>query len=195
MSRSERGTAFVISGPSGVGKSSLLKRVLERDPELRFSVSHTTRPPRAGEEDGRDYFFVDEARFRALVDEGGFLEWAEYQGNLYGTSFEAVREPTEAGHDLILEVEVQGARQLRERLPGAVFVFIVPPSMEVLEQRLRGRGSDAEAVVQKRLERAGEELRERDRYDHEIVNDGFDQAVRDLCRIMEETRSHAGDKL
>ncbi|MFQ5514527.1 MAG: guanylate kinase [Myxococcota bacterium] len=183
-----RGVAFVVSGPSGVGKSSLLRRVLEHDPAVRFSVSHTTRAPREGEQDGRDYVFVDEKRFRELVDEDAFLEWAEYQGHLYGTSLAAVSNPTAAGYDLILEVEVQGARQLRERLSDAVFVFLIPPSLEELEARLRGRGSDEEDVVRKRLERARSELREIHRYHYVVVNERLENAVRALLAIIEASR-------
>ncbi len=182
------GIPFVVSGPSGVGKSSLLRRVLERDPRLRFSISHTTRTPRPGEQDGTDYCFVDEKRFRELVDQETFLEWAEYQGNLYGTSRQAVEVPTQAGYDLILEVEVQGARQLRERLRDAVRVFLIPPSLEILEQRLVGRGSDEETVVRKRLERARDELREIHDYSYVVVNEELDQAVTDLLHIIAASR-------
>jgi guanylate kinase len=182
------GIPFVVSGPSGVGKTSILHRVLAADPATRFSVSHTTRPPRPGERDGHDYRFVDPQRFRALVDAGAFLEWAEYQGHLYGTSHEAVAGLTRQGIDVILEVEIQGARQLRERLGGATFVFVLPPSLEVLERRLRGRGSDADPVVRKRLERAREELREVHRYDFVIVNDDLERAVADLRNVIAACR-------
>lgn len=183
-----QGIPFVISGPSGAGKTSILRRVLECDPGVRFSVSHTTRAPRSGEIEGQDYFFVDEERFRQLVDQDAFLEWADYQDNLYGTSREAVAGPTREGFDLILEVEVQGARQLRERGRGAVFVFLIPPSMDVLEQRLRSRGSDDEDVVRKRLERAREELREIHGYRYVVVNADMEQAVRDFLHIIAACR-------
>jgi len=182
------GIPFVISGPSGAGKTSILRRVLECDAGVRFSVSHTTRAPRAGETDGKDYFFVDEKRFRQLIDEEAFLEWAGYQGHLYGTSREAVAGPTREGLDLILEVEVQGARQLRERSPGAVFVFLIPPSMELLEARLRSRGSDPEDVIRKRLERAREELREIHGYRYVVVNAEVEQAVTDFLHIVAACR-------
>ncbi len=182
------GIPFVISGPSGAGKTSILRRVLECDPGVRFSVSHTTRAPRSGEIEGQDYFFVGEERFRQLVDQDAFLEWADYQGNLYGTSREAVAGPTREGFDLILEVEVQGARQLRERGRGAVFVFLIPPSMDILEQRLRSRGSDDEDVVRKRLERAREELREIHGYRYVVVNADMEQAVRDFLHIIAACR-------
>jgi len=183
-----QGIPFVISGPSGAGKTSILRRVLECDPGVRFSVSHTTRAPRSGEIEGQDYFFVAEERFRQLVDQDAFLEWADYQDNLYGTSREAVAGPTRAGFDLILEVEVQGARQLRERGRGAVFVFLIPPSLDVLEQRLRSRGSDDEDVVRKRLERAREELREIHGYRYVVVNADMEQAVRDFLHIIAACR-------
>jgi guanylate kinase len=181
---SGQGAVFVVSGPSGAGKSTLLRRVLEADPDVRFSVSHTTRAPRNGEVEGRDYHFVSREAFRRMVDAGEFLEWAEYNENLYGTSRAAVEGPTGAGLDLILEVEVQGARQLRERLPGAVFVFILPPSLEVLERRLRARGSEDGAVIRKRLERAREELRQVQMYQYVVRNDQLDRAVADLRHVI-----------
>ncbi len=183
-----QGIPFVISGPSGAGKTSILRRVLESDPRVRFSVSHTTRAPRPGEIEGQDYFFVDEERFRQLIDQDAFLEWADYQDNLYGTSRAAVAGPTREGFDLILEVEVQGARQLREHGQGAVFVFLIPPSMDILEQRLRSRGSDGEDVVRKRLERAREELREIHGYCYVVVNADMEQAVRDFLHIIAACR-------
>jgi guanylate kinase len=186
--RGRRGIPFVVSGPSGAGKTTIERRVVEADPLLRFSVSHTTRPPRDREVDGKDYWFVDEGRFRQLIDEGRFVEWAEYQGQLYGTSMEALEGPTARGIDLILEVEILGARQLKERLTDAVFVFVLPPSMETLEQRLSGRGSDAEEAVRKRIERAIEEVREATRYDYVIVNEDLDRAVADLHSVIKAAR-------
>ena len=181
---SGQGSAFVVSGPSGAGKSTLLRRVLEADPWLRFSVSHTTRTPRVGEVGGRDYHFVSRAEFQRDIDAGDFLEWAEYNDHLYGTSRASVEGPTHAGLDLLLEVEVQGARQLRERLPGAVFVFILPPSLELLEQRLRARGSEDESVICKRLQRARDELRQVRMYDYLIVNDELERAVSELRHVI-----------
>ena len=192
MSRVPRGVIFVVSGPSGSGKTTLLRRLLATDPRACFSVSHTTREPREGEVDGRDYRFVDQPRFRSLIDLGDFLEWAEYGGHLYGTSREAVETPTAEGADVILEVEVQGAAQLRQSLDGAVFVFIIPPSMDVLERRLRGRGTESEDVVCKRLARAREEIRlvfeDTDSYDYLIVNDEIDVAVSDLRHVVGASR-------
>ena len=185
---SAAGTPFVVSGPSGAGKSTLLRRVISGDPGVRFSVSHTTRPPRVGEEQGRDYHFVGEPEFRRMIDDGEFLEWAEYQEHLYGTSREAVSGPTGQGLDLILEVEVEGARQLKRRLDGAVFVFIMPPSPEVLEERLRGRGSDAEEEIRKRLERAREEWKAIDMYRYVIVNDVLERAEAQLRQVIAARR-------
>jgi guanylate kinase len=179
-----RGIPFVVSGPSGVGKTSLVQRAIAADPRLAFSVSHTTRRARAGERDGVDYWFVDAEEFQALRADGAFLEWAEYQGNFYGTSRRAVEEPTGKGFDLVLEVEIQGARQLKSRLADAVFVFVLPPSMELLERRLRGRGSDGEEAVRKRLARAEEELRESAWYDYWIVNEDLERAVHDLGHVV-----------
>ena len=186
------GVTFVVSGPSGSGKTTLLRRLLAADPRACFSVSHTTREPREGEVDGRDYRFVDQSCFRALIDGGDFLEWAEYGGHLYGTSREAVERPTAAGMDVILEVEVQGAAQLRQGLDDAVFVFIIPPSMAVLERRLRGRGTEPEDVVCKRLARARHEIglvfEDADSYDYLIVNDEIDVAVSDLRHVVGASR-------
>jgi len=142
-----RGIPFVVSGPSGVGKSTIVRRVLQADPNVHFSVSHTTRRPREGEVDGVDYSFVDEAEFRRLIEQNAFLEYAVYQNHFYGTSRTAVEGPTARGFDLILEVEMQGAEQLQVRLPHAVRVFIEPPSMQVLEARLRDRASSTTAAA------------------------------------------------
>jgi len=187
-----RGNVFVVSGPSGVGKSTIVRRVLERDPQVRFSVSHTTRARREGERDGVDYRFVDMDSFRSLIAKGAFLEHAEYQGNLYGTSRAAIEEPTRSGFDLILEVEVQGAKQLQARLPDAVRVFIQPPTLDTLEERLRARNTEAASVAKGRLERAREELHYADECQHRIVNDSIDKAVDELLSIIRDARRKAG---
>ncbi len=185
---SRDGIVFVVSGPSGVGKSSILSLALERDPNLCCSVSHTTREPRPGESDGRHYHFVGSECFRGLIDEHAFLEYAEYQGNLYGTTHAAVEGPTREGIDLILEVEVQGARQLHERLQ-AVFVFVLPSSsLSQLEARLRVRGSDDESVIRKRLEIAQQEIQNADAYDYVVVNDNLERAVDDFMMIVRAAR-------
>jgi len=182
---SRRGIVFVISGPSGVGKSSILREALQRDQGLSFSVSHTTRAARQGEVHGRDYYFVGDGEFQSLVAEDAFLEHAEYQGHHYGTSRSSVEEPTSRGVDLILEVEVQGAAQLRESLLDALSIFILPPSsLEQLEARLRGRGSDGEEVIRKRLEIARQEILHAKDYHYIVVNDELPNAVNDLLDIV-----------
>lgn len=183
-----RGIPFVVSGPSGVGKSTIVRRVLQADPNVHFSVSHTTRRPREGEVDGVDYSFVDEAEFRRLIEQNAFLEYAVYQNHFYGTSRTAVEGPTARGFDLILEVEMQGAEQLQVRLPHAVRVFIEPPSMQVLEARLRDRRTETEEVLRGRLQRAQEELAYAKQCHHRIVNDSVDKAVEQLLRIIHDAR-------
>jgi guanylate kinase len=168
---------FVVSGPSGVGKSTVLRQVVDRVPDLRFSVSHTTRSRRPGEREGVDYFFVDRAAFSALVAAGAFLEHAEYQGNLYGTSRAELERARSADRDLVLEVEVQGARQLQKSLPEAVRIFIEPASLTVLEERLRARNTEAEDVVRRRLAIARDELPYAGECHHRIRNDSLDKAV------------------
>lgn len=185
-------TVFVVSGPSGVGKSTILRRALEADPRLRFSVSHTTRAPRAGERDGVDYHFVSRETFQKLVAEDAFLEHAEYQGNLYGTSRAEVEKAMRGGYDLILEVEVQGAKQLQRSLPDAVRIFIEPASLAVLEERLRARNTESEAVLRRRLDTAREELPYAGQCHHRIRNDALDKAVAELGRIVRESRVKAG---
>ncbi|HTO08163.1 MAG TPA: guanylate kinase [Myxococcota bacterium] len=189
---SRRGIPFVVSGPSGVGKSTIVRQVIANDRGVAFSISHTTRRPRAGEKDGVDYFFVDRAEFQELIAADAFLEHAEYQGNLYGTSRAAVARPTAEGYDLILEVEIQGAQQLRKRLPEAVRIFIEPPSFEILEERLRGRSTETDDVMRARLERAREELAYADQCHHRIVNESIDAAVDEFLEIVREARKERG---
>lgn len=187
-----RGVLFVISAPSGAGKTTLLKRLLAVIPNLEFSVSHTTRPPRPGEQDGVDYHFIDRDGFLALRDQEAFLEWAEVHGNFYGTSREAVTAALEKGRDLCLDIDVQGAAQVRRAadLP-TVFIFIAPPSLEVLEQRLRGRNTDAPEVIARRLDNARREMTEASWYDYRIINDQLARAEAELRGIIEKVR--AGD--
>jgi len=185
---SSRGSTIVVSGPSGAGKTTILRRVLERDARLRFSVSHTTRHPRKGEVEGHDYYFVTQEKFRALIESGSFLEWAEYQGNFYGTSRAAVEKAVDEGSDVLLEVEVQGARQIREQCPDAVTVIVLPPSFEALGQRLRDRAKDSEESIRKRLDIAREEVREASQYTYVVVNSNLDAAVADLQKIVDVAR-------
>ena len=184
-----RGTPFVVSAPSGTGKTSVCRAVVERDPEIEFSVSHTTRTPRPGERRGADYHFVTPEEFRALVDRNAFVEHAEYGGNLYGTSWSSLDGLLDQGRDLLLEIEVQGAGQIRARRSDARFVFLLPPSMEELSQRLRGRGTDDEAAVERRLERVVLELRAVHDFDYAVVNDELEAAVAAVCEIVRAERS------
>lgn len=183
-----RGIPFVVSAPSGTGKTTLCHRLVSCDPLLGLSVSHTTRAPRAGERDGVDYHFVARAEFERLVGAGAFLEHAEYRGNLYGTTLAAVEMPLAAGRDLLLEIEVQGARQLRARLPEARLVFLLPPSRCELERRLRARGTETEEVIARRLEVAAQELPEVVRYDYAVVNDELEAAVGRVLEIVRGER-------
>lgn len=183
-----RGIPFVVSAPSGTGKTTVCRALVESDPKLRFSVSHTTREPRPGEREGFDYHFVDRARFAELVRAGAFIEHAEYAGNLYGTSHAALDGPLALGFDVLLEIEVQGARQVRERRRDARLVFLLPPSLEALEQRLKGRGSDLPEALRARLERARLELAEQDCFDYTVVNDDLPRCVAALRRIIDGER-------
>ena len=177
---------LVISGPSGAGKSTLLARVLAETPGVRFSVSHTTRPPRPGEAEGVDYYFVSDERFRELRDRREFLEWAQVHGHHYGTSVAEFEKATREGVDLILDLDVQGAAQVRLSLRDPVTVFVLPPSYEALEQRLRTRGSD-ESFAQ-RLAAATEELSLYQTYDYLVVNDDLDRGVENLKAIIRAAR-------
>ena len=181
------GNLFVISGPSGAGKGTLVTRLLEEVPDTWVSVSATTRRPRPGEEEGVSYYFLDREDFLALADEGGFLEWAEYAGNCYGTPLASVQREMAAGKQVILEIEVQGALQVKEKMPEAHLVFIEPPSLEELERRLRGRGTEADDVVRKRMDTALVELSHKMEYDIRLVNDDLDEAVAQLVAYVNNT--------
>jgi guanylate kinase len=183
-----RPTVIVVSAPSGAGKTTILARVLRDLGGIRFSVSHTTRAPRGAERDGVEYHFVDRGAFERLRDEGGLLEWAEVHGNLYGTGVAEIERASAAGVDILLDVDVQGAEQVRRRIPEAVTVFILPPSYEVLEQRLRSRGQDDEGTIGRRLAAAGREIDAFEQYDYAIVNDYLDGCVEELKSIVRAAR-------
>ena len=182
----------VVSAPSGAGKTTVLARVLAETPGLRFSVSHTTRPPRGGERDGVDYHFVDRDRFVRLRDAGALLEWAEVHGNLYGTGLAELEQARSAGCDVLLDLDVQGAAQVRARIPGAVLAFILPPSYEVLERRLRGRGQDDESAIRRRLAAAGREIDAFVNFDYAIVNEDLELCVAQLESIVSAARCRVG---
>ena len=180
---------MVISAPSGTGKSTLVNRLVASDDNLEFAVSVTSRTPRGHEVPGRAYRFVSEERFRAMVEEGAFLEWASVFGNLYGTPKAAIEEANERGCDIVLDIDVQGAAQLMKRLPEAVTVFILPPSRQALEERLRNRSSENELEIERRLGEAAGEVGQYRSYKHVIVNDDVKSSVEALCAILAAERS------
>ncbi len=184
----ERGTLFVISAPSGAGKTSLVAAMLRNDEKLGVSVSHTTRPMREGEQDGVNYHFVSRDAFEAMIGQGDFLEHADVFGNYYGTSHSWVRDTLAGGQDVILEIDWQGAEQVRRLMPECVGIFIVPPSPEVLRERLVGRGTDKPEVVERRLAEAAEECRHALEFDYLVVNDQFEVALADLLAIVRTQR-------
>lgn len=171
------GRLFVISGSSGVGKGTLIKEFLKRNPDFKLSVSCTTRSPREGEVDGENYFFLSKDEFRACIDRGEFLEWAEFSGNMYGTKRPYVDEKLAQGKNLILEIDTQGALKVKEVMPDAKLIFILPPSFEELEARLRGRHTETEEAIQKRLESTKMEMENSKLFDYQIVNDELEKAV------------------
>jgi guanylate kinase len=184
-----RGTLFVVSSPSGGGKGTLVRGVLEVVDNLSYSVSYTTRGPRANEVNGREYFFVDVPTFEEMVAGGEFLEWACVHGNLYGTSKRQIAEKTAAGIDMILEVDVQGAASVRQLLMDSVSIFILPPSFAVLKERLCARGTDTAESLELRLRNAPDELKQYSAFDYVIINDQIDQAVHQLASIIYAERA------
>ncbi|WP_432696948.1 guanylate kinase [Marinobacterium sp. YM272] len=182
------GHLYIVSAPSGAGKTSLVKALLERDSQVVVSVSHTTRPCREGEIEGVDYNFVTPEQFETKIENGQFLEYAEVFGNKYGTSQVWVQEQLNKGLDVILEIDWQGAEQVRRLMPQARSVFILPPSREVLERRLRGRGTDTEEVIQKRLSKTVSEISHYSEFDYLVINDDFETALADLVSIFRSAR-------
>ncbi|MBV8570618.1 MAG: guanylate kinase [Acidobacteriaceae bacterium] len=181
-------TVFIISAPSGSGKSTLVARLLAGDAGLRFSVSYTTRRPRGNEKPGESYVYISREEFLRRIDGNEFLEHAEVFGNFYGTNREVLEQAQSEGKDLILDIDVQGARQLKERIPEAVTIFILPPSRDILEQRLRSRSEDAEEVIQRRLKEAAEEIRNYRQYDYVIVNHRVEESSTTLAAIIKAER-------
>jgi len=195
-----RGTLFIVAAPSGAGKSSIVNACLARDPSVSLSISFTSRPPRPGERDGEHYHFVAEAEFQRMVAAGEFFEHARVHGDLKGTAKQSVEPQLAAGRDVLLEIDWQGARQVRAQVPDAVGIFILPPSRAALEERMRKRGQDSDAVIARRLAAAREEMSHHDEFDYLIVNEDFDTAVGEMCaifvasrlRISQQRRRHAG---
>jgi guanylate kinase len=180
------GRLYVVAAPSGAGKTTLVRALMQREPRLCFSVSYTTRAPRPNEVEGRDYHFVTQARFAEMAARGEFLEHARVFDNSYGTGLEAVQSALREGQLLLLEIDWQGARQVRTRLPAARSIFILPPTRAALEQRLRARSTDSEAVIQRRLRDAAEDLAHWSEFDYVVVNDDFERALADLQSIVED---------
>lgn len=180
----KKGKLFVISGSSGVGKGTLLKQLVQRNPKLEVSISATTRNPRPGEVDGVNYFFTSKEDFLKEVENGDFLEWAEFNGNYYGTKQAWVERNLNKGRNLILEIETKGALQIKEKMPDAVLIFILPPSLEELEHRLRGRNTEDEATIQGRLHEVKREIECSKNYDYRIINDDLEKALAELEKLV-----------
>ncbi len=183
------GLFIVVSAPSGAGKTSICKEVLKMSPNMRFSVSYTTRPPRPDEEDGKDYYFISDIEFRKRVAEGEFAEWAENYGYLYGTSRKTMKDFLEKGYDLILDVDSRGARELKKNYPGGIFVFVLPPSIDVLKERLEKRGSEKDDIMNTRLKKAMDEITEIVWYDYVVINDSLNSAIDNLKSIYVAEKS------
>ena len=182
----EHGRLYVVSAPSGAGKTSLVKALMEREPAIQFSVSYTTRTPRATEVPGRDYHFVAPERFRQMIEAGEFLEHARVFDNCYGTAVRTVREALRNGELLLLEIDWQGARQVRERLPEARSIFILPPSRGALEERLKNRSTDSAGVIERRLRDAAQDIGHWHEFDYVVINDQFERAIADLQKIVHD---------
>ena len=182
------GNLFIISAPSGAGKSTLTAKLLEQDRHINLSVSYTTRAPRPGEVDGRDYHFIDKTRFMGMLERGEFLESAEVHGNHYGTSEAWIRAERAAGHDILLEIDWQGAQQVRRIFSDTIGIFILPPSIGELERRMRARGKDSEDVVRRRLAVAADEMSHAAEFEYVIINKDFEEACRDLIAVVRAAR-------
>ena len=182
------GNLFIVAAPSGAGKTTLVRHLLESDKQIGVSISHTTRRPRPGEENGREYHFVDVPSFLERIGQGEFLEWAEVHGNYYGTSKRWIEDEMLAERDVLLEIDWQGAQQVRKVFPQAIGIFVLPPSMAILHDRLSGRGTDSEDVIARRIAAARDEMRHVDEFDYVIINDSLQQAVGDLQAIVRAAR-------
>jgi guanylate kinase len=192
---SSEGVLYIVSAPSGAGKTSLVKALLKTDPAIRLSVSYTTRAPRPGETDGRDYHFVNHQQFEKMLAEGEFLEHAEVYGNFYGTSKGSIGRDLNAGRDVLLEIDWQGADQVRQHFPHSASIFILPPSFNALRTRLAGRGQDSDDVIERRLAAAAHDVAHAEAFDYIIVNDDFDHALQDLVAITRSIRLETARQL
>ena len=188
------GNLFIISAPSGAGKSSLIQALLKNHSDMQVSVSHTTRAPRPGEQDGVHYHFISVEQFKALIAQNEFLEWAEVFGNYYGTSKSTIRTSLSQGIDVFLDIDWQGARQIRQQAPSAKGIFILPPSLAELEQRLNNRGQDSSEVIAKRMAQAHSEMSHADEYEYLIINDNFETALAEFERIVLAQRNSFGSQ-
>lgn len=182
------GTLYIVAAPSGAGKTTLVRYLLDKEPAVRLSISYTTRAPRPGEQDGREYHFVGVETFRRMIEKGEFLEWAEVHGNFYGTSKTWIANQMAGGSDVLLEIDWQGAQQVRAIFPEAIGIFILPPSLEELERRLTGRGTDSQEVIDRRLAAAQAEMRHVGEFDYAIINDSLERAADDLRSILRASR-------
>jgi guanylate kinase len=182
------GNLFIVSAPSGAGKTTLVHLLLESDPQIGVSISHTTRSPRPGEANGREYHFIDVPAFQEMIGRDEFLEWAQVHGNYYGTSKRWIEAEMASGRDVVLEIDWQGAQQVRKVFQQAIGVFILPPSMVVLETRLSGRGTDSAEVIARRIAAAHDEMRHVDEFDYVIINSGLQQALDELQAIVKAAR-------
>ena len=182
------GQFFVFSAPSGTGKSTIAEALMDRFDSLAYSISHTSRLPRGTEQDGIDYHFVTESTFREMIERNAFLEWAEVHGHLYGTAFDAVKAQMSAGSDILMDVDVQGGRNVKKQFPESILIFLLPPSFEILQKRLTARGTDTPAVIEKRMAQASEEIKHCSWYDYIVINDDLEKAVFEAQSIIVSAR-------
>ena len=181
---SAAGRILVVSGPSGSGKSTLIREVRQKVPDLGYSISHTSRPPRGQEKDGVEYYFVSKEIFQKMIDDGEFVEWAEVYQDLYGTSISSLKSQIVIGRDVIMDIDVQGARNIKDHFKDAILIYVLPPSLEILEKRLRARGTDDEKVIRTRLHKAAMEIKNCVSYDYLLFNDRLEEAVEELKSIL-----------
>ena len=182
------GQIFVFSAPSGTGKSTIAEALMKRVEGLAYSISHTSRPPRGSEQDGVDYHFVSRSTFRDMIEENAFLEWAQVHGHLYGTAFDAIKAQMAAGSDVLMDVDVQGGRNVKNQFPDSILIFLLPPSLEILEKRLIARGTDDRMVIRKRMAQAAEEIKSCSWYDFIVINDDLEKAIHETQSIIVSER-------